>query len=258
MRPFARPAVYLVIATWAAALAGDGRNIQGASPESTTKVPTIIVKSVKPKETSPTAAAAYGLTRNDYDRIVQTLPSLRRAIPIRETVRRAQVRDRSVDVQVIGTTEQFAEAHPLKVINGRFFAEKDLKTLANVAVIDRDTARQLFIHGAPIGESIRIDGTHFLVVGVIADGSAPPIADDSGRRGGTAREVFIPLSTMRSRLGDSQMIGTEGTLQRETLELSRIEITVDEPANLDRTAELIRRLLKRFHEKPDYAVEIVR
>ena len=45
---------------------------------------------------------------------------------------------------------------------------------------------------------------------------------------------------------------------REQNELSRIEITVDDPAKVDATAEALRRMLQSSHKEADYVVDIVR
>ncbi len=248
MRLFPRLAVYAAAAALAGMAAGDGN----------AETLVVMVKSVKPQPPSGSGVVDYGLTRSDYRRIVATIPSIRRAIPVRETTGRALYRDQIADVSLIGTTEAFAGEHTLEVARGRFLTEMDLKQRGNVAVITRETTRKLFLDEEPIGKNIRIDRTYFLIVGVVSKASALPSAKDSGRRGDAELQVFVPLSTMRSRLGDVAVNARAGSREAERYELSRIEIAVEDPAKIEATAELIWHLLQASHEKADYAVEVVR
>jgi putative ABC transport system permease protein len=229
-----------------------------ASPDVGAKTAAIVVKSVKPKAPAGLTLTAYGLTRDDYHRIVSTVPNLRRAVPVREMLHRIQNADRSLDATLVGTTEAFAAAHGQKVVRGRFLTAKDLQSLDNVAVIGRAVAQRLLLDQDPIGKSVRIGQSYYLIVGVVSRGSAQGSQLGSLRTGHTDRQVFVPLSTMRARLGDAQIIRRSGSFEMEQFELSRIEILVADPAKVQSTADAINRMLRSFHEKPDFAVEIVR
>ena len=251
MRALVRRVVYAAIAMWAAVFAGDGRDVRGASPSDDAETAAIIVKSVKPEVSPPSGIVAYGLTRSDYRHLVAQIPNLRRAIPVREATERAQYRGQSLDVRLIGTTEAFAGAHAVEVARGRFLTEKDLQRLDNLAVITRGVASRFFLDEDPIGKSIRIDGTYFLIVGVASERSAWPTR-------GAGLQVFVPLSTMRARRGDLQLDRRKGSIEAEQYELSRIEIIPEDPVKIEATAGAIRRMLQAFHEEPDYSVEVVR
>ena len=59
----------------------------------------IIVRSIKPvrlpsDESSSNFILPYGLLREDYDRLVETIPTVKGAIPIREMRREIRFRDR--------------------------------------------------------------------------------------------------------------------------------------------------------------------
>jgi putative ABC transport system permease protein len=216
----------------------------------------IVVSSVKPEAENRGPVVAYGLTRNDYHRIVAAIPRIRRAIPIREVRRQARFGDRTAEVRLIGTTSEFAGVNALTITRGRFLAEKDVRRLNNVAVIGRDVARRLFPDSDPIGENVRIGSTYFLIVG--ESGPSPASKGDqvSGAPALPGLEVYVPLSTMRARLGDREVIRRAGSVEAEQLELSRIEILADRPQDVETIAQLIRRLLERYHEQPDYSVEV--
>ncbi|NQT37006.1 MAG: ABC transporter permease [Planctomycetes bacterium] len=247
MRLFARLAVFAAVATWAG---------MAAASDGSAETAVVIVQSVKPQSPSRAGVVNYGLTRDDYRRIITTVPTIRRAIPVRQTTAKARYRGEVADVMLIGTTETFAAAHKLEVARGRFLTEKDLKQRKNVAVISREIARKLFLDEDPIGKNLRMERNYFLIVGVVSKASALPPAEDSDRRGDAEPQVFVPLSTMRSRLGDVAVKTVAGSSAAEQYELSRIEIAVEDPAKIEATADLIRRILQASHEKADYSVEI--
>jgi len=238
---------------WAAVLAagiGVGQcAIAAARSGDDARAVTVVVKSVKPEEAAASSrrVASYGLTRDDYRRIVETIPGIKKAVPIRELNEKARYGERVVEVRMIGTTPAFTEMHALRVARGRFLADADVATLNNLAVVNERIAQRLFPGQTAIGKNIRIGKNYFLVVGESSGNDAAREADV---------DVYIPLSTMRARMGDVVITRRPEKFDAEKYELSRIEITLDDPANALETADLIRRLLQKFHERPDYSVYV--
>ncbi len=251
MRPFFPAAIYLASAIWAGMLVGDG-HVQGAPPDDGGKTIVIVVKSVKPETPNAIGIVPHGLTRDDYRRIATRIPNVRRAIPVREMSAEVRYGSRSDHGRLIGTTEAFAGANGMKVARGRFLTEKDLKRLDNVAVVNREVVRKLFLDEDPIGKSIRIDRNYFLIVGVVQNREVSDRPDVVGL------QVFIPVTTIRARMGDVQISRRSGSFDAEQIELNRIEIIVQDSANVATTVDAIQRILRPFHEKPDYSVEVVR
>lgn len=217
----------------------------------------IVVRSVKPEESDASGAVVYGLTREDYERIIASIPGIRRAAPVRTLNVPARFGDRLAEAQLTGTTPELAHVRDMAITRGRFLADKDVKQFNNVAVIGRGLAEMLFRDEDPIGKSIRIDRVYYLVVGETSSKKAAPAEGVAGPTGNGDMEVYIPLSTMRSRLGDLTFDRRAASFNAEQFELSRIVIAVEDPARAGFVAEAIRRLLKRFHEEADYAVEVV-
>ena len=73
-------------------------------------------------------------------------------------------------------------------------------------------------------------------------------------RADDARDVYIPISTMRSRLGDQITAPQDDDGNLERVELSRITIVVDDLSNVDQTAKMIDALLKKHHKQADYSI----
>ncbi len=216
--------------------------------EHTDTHPIIVVTSVKP-ETDSALVISYGLTRSDFDRITQ-IPSVEQAVPLRQTTQEARHGDRTATIRLIGTIGKLPYVDSVEIARGRFLTDADTQGLNNVAVIDRDASKQLFDDKDPVGENIRIGENYFLIVGLAKSATgdrqrkdAPPIA-------------YTPISTMRARLGDREVITKEGTLEASQFELSEIRIAVDRTDNLTETADIVRRLLKANHEKQDYEIRV--
>ncbi len=100
----------------------------------------------------------------------------------------------NTNTQVYGVTPIYAEVHKVAVSMGNFITERDNSQMAKVAVVGTQVVTDLFGEGAnPIGESIRISGQSFVIVGIAASkgGSGFMNQDDI---------VYVPLSTAQKQL----------------------------------------------------------
>jgi putative ABC transport system permease protein len=67
-----------------------------------------------------------------------------------------------------GTTPSYATARNYRVANGALFTTRDVRKHNRVAVIGPTVASSLFSGQDPVGQSMRVNGTSFQVVGVTA------------------------------------------------------------------------------------------
>src|SRR6185369_8526082 len=101
----------------------------------------IIVRSIKPIEEASNNSAnsrsipRYGLLRTDFQRLTKTIPTIRRAIPIREVPKEARYLHRSINARLVGCTSDYMDVNHLEASRGRFLSDTDDETLANVVVI---------------------------------------------------------------------------------------------------------------------------
>ena len=209
---------------------------------------TIMVTSVKPRESPGSFVLRYGLTRDDRDEILRQVPHMRQAIPVREADREVRRLDRAAPARLVGTTPAFAGHRGLRVAAGRYFTDDDDRTLNNVAVIGPRVAAELFPDDDPVGACLTVDRDALLVIGVLDVPAEQP----------SAREVHVPLSTMRARWGDLEITRRAGAFSAEQYELSWIEVVVDDPQNVPASAAAIHRLLDDLHEDSTYEVEAAR
>ncbi len=219
----------------------------------------IIIRSVQPSSASDGQDAnsrlkVYGLLRDDYRRIVENVPSIRRAIPMRELRFELRHGNRTADAKLVGCVEEHLELNRLEIGRGRWLTSSDRGK--KVVVLAHDAATRLFPYENPIGRAIWVGSEFYVVVGQ----TKPRMA--SAAIGGSldAREynldAYIPLKTLRQRVGDLVMKRVGGEFQGEQVELSQITVSVDAVNDVDETAAIINTLLKKYHDQEDYAVVV--
>lgn len=115
----------------------------------------------------------------------------------RVTVKNGQT---NAQVSMIGTTSSYLDVRDLQLQSGRFIADLDNENHSKIAVLGSDTAQTLFGLGDPVGESVKVNGTSYTVVGVLESvGSSLGTSGDS--------TIFVPLSTGQ-RLASTTEIGS--------------------------------------------------
>ena len=245
---------------WLVAL-GEGVSYQAQQQIKELGATNIIIKSVKPTQDSSRAGASsrvaeYGLKRDDFDRIVSSVPTVLRAVPMREIRKEARFRDRMADIHLLGCTPEYFEINHLRMERGRFLSDRDIDTRDNVAVLADGTAKQLFPYEDPIGKSVWIDSTFYVIVGQTA--SRAPSASIGGSLEGRDYnlDIYIPLSTLRARIGDQVITARSGSFEGELVELSQITVTVGDVSQVEEAADIIEILLQKYHKNPDYAITI--
>lgn len=110
--------------------------------------------------------APHDLTVDDGEALLRRIPQIRRVAPVSLGTGPAEYGERSRDVTVIGSTNEILEVRGLEMGIGRFIppGERD----APVCVIGSKIRTELFDNENPLGKAIRIGGTRFRIIGVIA------------------------------------------------------------------------------------------
>jgi len=218
----------------------------------------IIVRTVKPTEglTSATRFPEYGLLRADFDRL-QAIPSVIAAVPLRElNQKEAAYNDRRLDVRIVGCRSEYQAMNNLEVDVGRFLTAEDEARVDNVCVLAAETARTLFRYENPLGESVFVNEEFFVVVGVTKPRGSTGNIGGSFTGQDFDRDIYIPLRTLRERIGDMVMSTKAGTMEGEVVQLSQITLTVSDVDSVDETAEIAERLLAKFHPMRDYSLVV--
>ncbi len=243
---------------WLVAM-GEGVSYQAQQQIKDLGANNIIVRSTKPPSDVTRGGGfviAYGLLRDDFDRIVANVPTLLQAVPMREIRQEARYLDKVSDVTVVGCTAKYQEMNNLRVARGRFLSDKDLEQSDNVAVIGDRTAQELFPYEDPIGQFVQIERTFYVIVGQ-TESKTP-----AGGIGGSLAakdynlDIYIPLSTLRKRIGDMVVTSRAGSREGEQVQLSQITVTVHDLSEVDETADIVKNLLQRYHPNVDYSIVV--
>jgi putative ABC transport system permease protein len=243
---------------WLVAL-GEGVSEQAQKQIQELGARNIIIKSVKPADAAGQEGSTvieYGLTRADFTRIVETIPTVDKAVPLREITQEVRYARRLTDSQLIGCTADYFVINHLLVDRGEFLADSHGNAQNNVCVISSGIAEKLFKYEDPIGRAIQIGNDFYTVIGQAMD-RAPSAAIGgslAGRR--YDRDVYIPIETFRVRFGDQIISRGSGSFQGELVELNQITVTIDELEHVEDASEIIEILLERFHKKVDYSITV--
>ena len=196
----------------------------------------------------------YGLLRDDYRRINTNIPSIRRAVPMRELRFQLRLGNRTADAKLVGCVEEYLETNRLEIARGRWLTQRDRGK--KVVVLGDEAVKQLFSYENPIGKTIWVGSEFYVVIGQTKNRTASAAIGGSLEARDYNLDAYIPLQTLRQRVGDLVMKRVGGEFQGEQVELSQITVGVDSLDEVDETASIITTLLKKYHEKEDYAVVV--
>ena len=94
-------------------------------------------------------------------------PAVGLAAPSAQTQATASGAYAEKSVSITGTTAAYAEIEKLVLESGRFLMKPDEDNHSNVAVISADLATEVMGRRDVIGETIRLNGTRFTIIGVL-------------------------------------------------------------------------------------------
>ncbi|MFA9479262.1 ABC transporter permease [Phycisphaerales bacterium AB-hyl4] len=236
---------------------------EGASAEALEQIrrlgsQNIIIHSTRPAEDEGGSAqrvrmSIYGLLYDDLTRIQETFPEVEHVVPIKQVPKEGRLGQRTEELRVVGTTPLWFDLVQRPLIAGRTLREADMNTSSNVVVLTEYGARRLLATQNAIGQTLRLGGDAFEVVGIVrsddADAGGIQTPDDRV-------DAYVPLNTARERFGDIVIQRTAGGQQREMVELHRIIARVTSTDDVERAADGIERMLQRHHRRQDYRMDV--
>jgi putative ABC transport system permease protein len=222
----------------------------------------IIIRSVKPTDEVQAAAGRpapilrYGLMYDDYERILATVPTIKRVLAIRELRKQIRSREHAFDGRVVGTTHDYAEFNHLQVVKGRFLEPSDDDQYRNYAVLAHATAEALFPYEDPIGETITL-GTHsYKVVGVTGERGSTAAPGGSLAGQDYNRDVYIPLNTCRVRFGERIIDFRSGGVNAEETQLTQLTIQVHTIDEVTPTVGALLGAYEPYHPRKDVQMTV--
>jgi putative ABC transport system permease protein len=222
----------------------------------------IIVRSVKPSDEAqatggrPARILNYGLKYDDYDRIMATVPTIRKSLPIREIRKQIRRLQYFLDGRVVGTTHDYAEFNLLEIDRGRFLSAADNDKYQNYAVLASETAKRLFPYEDPIGQSVKLGSDYYTVVGVTKERQSSAGIGNSLAAQDFNKDVYIPLNTCRVRFGEKIINSRSGSMEAEETQLSQVTLQVGSIDQVQRSVPVIKAAYEGFHPKRDVEMTV--
>jgi putative ABC transport system permease protein len=107
------------------------------------------------------------LTIEDAQALLHEVPGISAVAPVVGGSAQVKYMNKNARANVIGTAPTYFAARSFEVEFGRCFTELEAERIARVAVLGPVTAENLFGASDAVGETIKLNGINFLVVGVL-------------------------------------------------------------------------------------------
>jgi putative ABC transport system permease protein len=213
----------------------------------------IIVRSIKPPDDASASLRTiekFGVTRAEMATIANTIPTVYGTVPVRELTQKfiyaGNQNATPIDGRLVGCSPEYANVTRLKVARGHFITSREMDTNASVCVIAAVLAEKLFPSEDPLNKPVYLPEKKefFNVVGVLEPKTATAAIGGSLSAQDFSLDVYIPITTMRAKMGDKEQKRTAGGFSTKEFELSQMTIRVVSPEEVPRTAELIEATLR--------------
>lgn len=208
----------------------------------------IIVRSIKPPAEATAGFSGpvpYGLKRDEFFLLRDTIPTVRSALPIREVRRTFSYEGRNVDGRLVGCTSEYFDVMHLELDRGRLLTDADGQSRKNYCVLSYDLTLELFPILDPIGKTVYLSETRdfYEIVGILKYRSPTAAVGGSLDAQDFGSDVYIPIETLRQQVGDTVVTRRGSSISAETVELNQITLRVENVERVRETATLVRRTL---------------
>jgi putative ABC transport system permease protein len=171
--------------------------------------------------------SAQSLTPDDANAIAQ-LPHVTAASPVINSNGQLVAGDQNWATSVVGVAPSYQQIGSWTMEYGSFISQDDEDSGHTVAVLGQTVVDNLFSPGTdPVGQSVRINGVPFTVIGVLA-----PKGSNGGRD--VDDVVYVPYSTAHQRLSGGRFVG-------------QIVLTADNTSDVSLVQTEVQQLLEQRH-----------
>ena len=133
---------------------------------------------------------------------IEELPSVTAAAPSSPGTAQMIHGPNNWSTQVIGTTPAFLSVRDWKLAAGFSFTDADIRSATRVALLGKTVVDNLFGDEDPIGKTLRIKNSPYLVLGVLASKGQSLDGRDQDDT------VIVPVTTAQRKLFGTQFAGT--------------------------------------------------
>ena len=141
------------------------------------------------------------LTVGDAEAIAE-LPGVEAAAPIHPGNAQIVYGPNNWNTSIIGTTPAYFDARSWQIASGSAFTDSDVRSATRVALIGRAVAQNLFGDENPVGKTIRIQQSPFVILGTLASKGQSMDGRDQDDT------IIIPLTTAQRQVFGTQFAGS--------------------------------------------------
>lgn len=182
---------------------------------------------------------SFGLNPNDIDLIETIVPGITAVAPLKFIDTEIFYGDKKANGKIVGTNTQYDRVANFYVGQGRFISDLDVAGAKKVCVLGADVAGDLFKFKNPLGETVKIENTWYMVVGIMQDKEVQEGKNSTIRVRNINRDVYVPITTVLSRFLNSDLYDR----------LDEIAVKVKEQDNVVTVSRIIERVVLRNHLK---------
>jgi len=172
------------------------------------------------------------LTVGDAEAIARHAPPEWGVAPTAQTYAQVTAGRERLNSLIAGVTPEAEWVDNYAVALGGFITEPDYRARSRVAVLGSEVAETLFGQMDPTGQSIRIDGRQFQIIGVLESRGTGFGVEDL--------RVYVPLSTFYTTLAASQ-VGSRGN----TVDMISVQVVSSD--ELESAEQEITAILRDVH-----------
>ncbi len=147
------------------------------------------------------ALASRGLTYADALAIRRDAKDIDLVSPVSQETMTVRYRHTEMPRSIMGVAPAYSPMNDFHAGRGRFITDGDLSSAARVVVLGSDRAAEFFGDEDPIGKTLSINGSGYLVVGVMEE---KYFSFDHKRNvmRWMNRQIYIPITTFVTRKGE--------------------------------------------------------
>ena len=240
---------------------GEGISLKAKEQIEALGAENIIVRSLEPPDESTGFsfnASMFGVTRAERQQLL-AIPTVEKVIPVRELrLRFAYTGNPKIEPRegrLVGCTPEYLAINRLQVERGHFLTHPE--ATSTVCVISAELAKIFFPSEDPIRKKIYIPSKQdrYEIVGVLKPRAPTGAIGGSFSGQDYSMDVYIPIETMRRRMGDVEEKRGSGSFSRKQFELSQVTVQVKKIEDVPKTARIIEATLMREDpNRQDYGV----
>lgn len=210
-----------------------------------------------------------GLTLQDAEAIKSVLPDVAFVCPEIIDEKIAIQNATSLDVQLVGITDDYFSANSFSLLAGQLFKPENFKFSQAVCVIGAKVKTRLFPTSEAVGEGIKVGNQWLRVVGVLAEKN---LSADNIKNLGIRDynlDVYLPANTMLLRYFNRALV-TKSSLRRgyrsdsddekeepKTNQIDRIVVQLKSNEKIGDVGKILERVIGRRHNwVKDYEVVV--